>query len=104
MISTLLSSVCLTGLMCIAILMITRIVSVDESMKSIGRTLGILVLALGAACLFRNLILVAIAHLQSFLRSLIHWMVVTVIVMALITLGLGIAFFKFQMPTGKRKR
>jgi hypothetical protein len=24
--------------------------------------------------------------------------------MTLITLGLGIAFFKFQMPTGKRKR
>jgi hypothetical protein len=39
MISTLLSSVCLVGLMCIAILMIARIISVDEAMKSIGRTL-----------------------------------------------------------------
>jgi hypothetical protein len=103
MIFALLSSVCLVGLMCIAILMITRIISVDEAMKSIGRTLGILVLTLVAACLFQNLISAAIAHLQSFLRSLIHWAVVTVSVGALITLGLGAAFFTLQMASGRKR-
>jgi hypothetical protein len=83
--------------------MITRIISVDEAMKGIGRTLGILVLAIVTACLFHNLTSVAIAHLQSFLRSLIHWAVVTVSVAALITLGLGAAFFTLQMASGKKR-
>jgi hypothetical protein len=103
MISTLISWACLVGIMSIAILMITRIISVDEAMKSIGRTFGMLVLALVAACLFQNLISVAIAHLQSFLRSMMHWAVVTVSVMALITLGLGIAFFTLQLASGKKR-
>lgn len=103
MIFTLLSSVCLVIIVSIAILMITRIISVDEAMKRIGRTLGILVLALVAACLFQNLISVAIAHLQSFLRSVIHWAVVTVFVGALITLGLGTAFLTLQMASGKKR-
>jgi hypothetical protein len=103
MISTLLSSACLVGIMSIAILMITRIISVGEAMKSIGHTLRMLVFALVAACLFQNLIYVAIANLQSFLRSLIHWAVVTVSVGALIILGLGAAFLTLQLASGKKR-
>lgn len=86
MVGSCISAACALGLVILGILVMTRVVSLEEAAKAVGRVVLILVLVLIAVCLLRQLVLAGLVILLSLLKTLIRWLVVTVFVTALLIL------------------
>jgi hypothetical protein len=77
------------GIIIAGTLTIIGVISRGEATLAVGRILLVLMLAAMAVCILRQPVLAGLTTLASFLKAVFLWLVVTVLVMALVMLGVG---------------
>ena len=88
MLTQCISATCTLGLVILAILVITRAVSLEDALNAIGKALLVLVLVLAAVCLVGPLVRAGMAALTLLVETVIPWLLVTVLVVAVVILCL----------------
>jgi hypothetical protein len=89
------------GIVVLGILIMTRAISLEEILKAAGRFLLIVLVAVMTVCVLRQPVATAYLVVVSLLETLLRWLVVTVLVIALVMLGLGVLFVRLhkRQPT-----
>ena len=99
------STVCTLGLVVLAILIMTRAISLDDALKGIGKTLLMLVILCLAVCFLGPALHALIAALADLIMTVIHWLVVTVFAVALLMLLVRLLLRRFSgRPNAKSSR
>ncbi len=90
------------GVIVLAILVIVRAVSLDDALESVGKLLVLILVAALAGCLLRPLLLAGGGALNYILRAALLGLVVTVVVVAPVTLVFIMLFSGLQRRTLER--
>lgn len=80
MVSQCISAVAVLGIVVIAILIMTRAISLEQAASVLGRGFLVLVLAILALCMVKGLLVTAATDALGLLKSLTPWLVVLVLV------------------------
>lgn len=80
MVTECLSALCTLGIVIIAILVITRAISLDDALKSIGKAFLLLLVLYFAVCMLAGPVHDGLTALVALLAKAVRWLVVTVIV------------------------
>ena len=81
MIGQCLSAMCTLGIVFLAILIMTRAISLDDAVKIAGKILLLLVILSFAVCVIGPPLRAGLAALAHVLQTLLNWLVVAIIVM-----------------------
>ena len=90
------SAVCTLGIVVLAILIMTKAISLDDAVKIAGKTLLLLVILSFAVCVIGPPFRAGLTALAAFLKAILHWLVVAVIVIALLILFIQTLRWKFS--------
>lgn len=81
MITECISAVCTLGIVVLAILIITRAISLDDAVKIAGKTLLLLVILSFAVCVIAPPLRAGLTALARVLQTILNWLVVAVLIM-----------------------
>jgi O-antigen ligase len=87
MVTECLSALCTLGIVVIAILVITRTISVDDALKSIGKAFVLMLVLYFAVCMLAGPVSAGLTALVALLAKVVRWLVVAVIVAGLLILA-----------------
>jgi low temperature requirement protein LtrA len=83
MVSQCFGALCTLGIVVIAILVITRRISLDDALKSIGKLLLLIVALYFAVCMLAGPVQTGFAALVTLLAKAVRWLVVAVVIVVL---------------------
>jgi len=82
MITECISAICTLGLVVLAILITTRVISLEDALKAIGKAFLLLFILYFAVCMLVSPVRAGLAALVALLATAIRWLVVAVIIIA----------------------
>jgi hypothetical protein len=97
------SALCVVGVVGLALLIMTRAVSLEQAFKTFGQAFVVVVIALWAICVLKGLVAVAV----SALKSLAAWIAIiafAIIGLAVLLLIVSKAWMRLQRDSVKRER
>jgi protein-S-isoprenylcysteine O-methyltransferase Ste14 len=105
MIGQCISAVCTLGVVILAILIMTRAISLDDAIKIAGKVLLLLVILSFAVCMIGPPLHAGLTALAHVLQTILKWLVVAVIVIALLILFIQTLRWKYSArPNVSRSR
>jgi hypothetical protein len=96
MLSQCMSAVCVLGIVTIGILIMTRIISLEQVVKATGRVFLLLVTALLALCMVQGFLMTAAMAALVLVKRLMVWLVIIALVIISAMLVARIAISKFE--------
>jgi hypothetical protein len=105
MIGQCISAICTLGVVILAILIMTRAISLDDAVKIAGKILILLVILSFAVCVIGPPLRAGLTALAHVLQTILNWLVVAVLVTALLILFIQMLRWKYSArPNVSRSR
>jgi hypothetical protein len=104
MITQCISALCTLGIIVIAILIMTRAISLEDALKAIGKAFLLLFILYFAVCMLASPVRAGAMALVALLATAIRWLVVAVIVIALLIIFIWTLRWKSARSNASRSR
>lgn len=95
MIGQCISAICTLGVVILAILIMTRAISLDDAVKIAGKILILLVILSFAVCVIGPPLRAGLTALAHVLQTILNWLVVAVLVMVSLMLVITVLRWRF---------
>lgn len=96
------SAVCVLGIVIVALLTMTRTISMKEAAHAVGRVFLVVVGVLFALCLLKPLLVTGVTAALWLLKSLVLWLAVIAVVIIVLTLVVRILISRFKNSFARR--